>query len=244
MLDETAKVARLARELEHIAEPFAVLDALHQTTAPALNVYAAWRVPIFRIEVGDSFAMGKNVFPHASVPPQYWDEFWPLARKQGSSPMAQLAVVDRHPLTLTEGMRRLKLTGRERWLFDLFRKHGMRDGLYVPAGRWLVVFWSGKVLRLSARVRTAINMAAGYAAFRLDEMVTPGKLNGKVARLSPRELAALRLLSRGERTAAIAAALEISKETVRTHLRRATRKLEAKSPNHAACQALRLHLIA
>ena len=44
MLDETAKVARLARELEHIAEPFAVLDALHQTTAPALSGHRACAV--------------------------------------------------------------------------------------------------------------------------------------------------------------------------------------------------------
>jgi DNA-binding CsgD family transcriptional regulator len=238
-----ADILQLMTDLDGIAEPAEALDMLHALTAPIANVYAAWRVPVFRTEVGTEYEVGKNVFPHCSVSPAYWKDFWPLIRKHGRSPMAQLAMVERHPITLTEGMRILKLTGPERWLFDLFRKHGMRDGCYCPAGRWLIVFWSGKVLHLRPAIRAAIFTAAMQTAFRLDQMVKARKIDDKIPNLTPRELAVLRLLSRGSRPKAIAEMLGIGEETVRTFLKGATRKLKAKSPMHAACQALRQHLI-
>jgi DNA-binding CsgD family transcriptional regulator len=224
-------------------EPDAVLDMVHATTSPSgLNVYSAWRIPVFRTDV-EAFKVGQNVFPHSSVPPAFWPEYWPLAKVYGSSPMSIYALLQRKPITMTEAMRALDLTGKQTWLYDLYHRHGMRDIFYCPVGRLMIAFWSGKPLRLTWERRASLFQLALYSAFRLDELVVAKKFDGKAPPLSARERTILRLASRGMRALAIADSLGISDETVRHHLKRVTKKLGAKSPMHAACQALRLHLI-
>lgn len=223
-------------------EPAAIFDAVHAITSPSgLNIYAAWRIPVFKTDV-ETFKIGQNVFPHSSVPPAFWLDYWPAAKDHGSSPMSQYALLQRKPMTMTETMRVLALTEKERWLVNLYHKHDMRDLLYCPVGRWMIGLWSGKVLRLNWQARATVFELAIYAAIRLDELVTK-KLDSKIPPLSAREVTILRLASRGMRALAIADSLGISDETVRHHLKRVTKKLGAKSPMHAACQALRLHLI-
>ena len=63
------------------------------------------------------------------------------------------------------------------------------------------------------------------------------------ARLTPRELAVLRLVSNGAQGHEAAQALGIGHETIRTHLRSAQIKLGARNRVHAACEALRQNLI-
>jgi DNA-binding CsgD family transcriptional regulator len=62
-------------------------------------------------------------------------------------------------------------------------------------------------------------------------------------RLTPRELAVLRLVSTGTPHREIAKALEIGEETVRTHLKKAQIKLGVRSRSHAVAEALRQNLI-
>ena len=61
--------------------------------------------------------------------------------------------------------------------------------------------------------------------------------------LSPRELAVLRMISYGQHASEIAKALEIGEETVRSHIKKAQRKLGARNRAQASCEALRQHLI-
>jgi DNA-binding CsgD family transcriptional regulator len=61
----------------------------------------------------------------------------------------------------------------------------------------------------------------------------------RLAQLSPREHEILGLLSEGLTGEAIAGRLFLSPETVRTHIRNATRKLGAKTRVHAVALMLR-----
>jgi LuxR family quorum sensing-dependent transcriptional regulator len=62
-------------------------------------------------------------------------------------------------------------------------------------------------------------------------------------RLTPREIAVLRLVSNGAQGHEAAQALGIGEETIRTHLKNAQIKLGARNRAHAACEALRQKLI-
>lgn len=66
---------------------------------------------------------------------------------------------------------------------------------------------------------------------------------GSRARLTPRELAVLRLISSGRQASEIAKALALGEETVRSHIKKAQMKLGARNRAHAACEALRHNLI-
>jgi DNA-binding CsgD family transcriptional regulator len=66
-------------------------------------------------------------------------------------------------------------------------------------------------------------------------------LHGKRARITPRELAVLRLVSMGRQTAEIAKALELGEETVRSHLKKAQSSGRATAPTVA--EAIRRQLI-
>ena len=61
--------------------------------------------------------------------------------------------------------------------------------------------------------------------------------------LTARELSVLRLLSIGKRTAEIAAHLGLGEETVRSHMKKAQRKLGVTDRTHAVADALRQRLI-
>jgi LuxR family quorum sensing-dependent transcriptional regulator len=137
--------------------------------------------------------------------------------------------------------------GVDRWAFELGLKYGMRDGLICPVGgRWVVVFWSRRVLCniLTQPDRIMIFAAANFAALRLEQLngADVGRI-GSRARLTARELAVLRLVSMGTQTDGIAQALGLGEETVRSHLKKAQAKLEVRNRTHAACEAVRLNLI-
>lgn len=221
----------------------AVLDAVHEMTAPdGLNAYAAWRVPVFRFEVSD-YRIGRNLFVHKSVPADFWPGFFKLAELHGgSSPSSQYALLQRKPMTLTEAMRMLALTERQRWLYNHLRKHKMRDLFYCPIGRWILVFWSDKTLKLKWQTRALTFHMAFYALARMDEVTK--KFDGSAPPPpTERELQVLLLASRGQRAASIANTLGIKVTTVRDHLAQTKKKLGAKSVMHAACQAIRLQLM-
>ena len=66
---------------------------------------------------------------------------------------------------------------------------------------------------------------------------------GKRSRLTPRELAVLRLLSMGRRTEEIAKVLDLGEETVRSHLKKVQGKLGVRNRAQAAAEAVRQQLI-
>jgi DNA-binding CsgD family transcriptional regulator len=61
--------------------------------------------------------------------------------------------------------------------------------------------------------------------------------------VTPRELEVLRLLAEGNDVNQISDFLELSSETIRTHIKKIQRKLGARNRLQAVAQALRLQLI-
>ena len=137
--------------------------------------------------------------------------------------------------------------GVEQLKYDLELKYGMRDGLSCPvSGRWMVVFWSRKVLSsiLTQPLRVVIFAAASYAALRLEQLAGPDpKRIGSRCSLTRRETSVLRLASTGAQCHAMAQELGLGEETVRSHLKKAQTKLGVRTRAHAVAEALRQHLI-
>src|SRR5215831_18251425 len=211
--------------------PASVLDALDVAIAEdiSLMVLGAKRFGV-NLRDRDTLRIGDNVFIHKSVPDGWWDAYFELSKKA----YAPIITMARHclaPFTWTECLLRF----------------GMRDGLTCPVGaRWVVVYWSRKVLSrtLSPQLRALLFMAANFAAIRLEQIVgpDPGRI-GRQMSLTPRELSVLRLASNGHRTKRIAQLLELGEETIRSHLKKAQAKLGAKDRLHAVAEALRHQLI-
>jgi DNA-binding CsgD family transcriptional regulator len=79
---------------------------------------------------------------------------------------------------------------------------------------------------------------------RPDQLTHPDLMRiGSTARLMPREIAVLRLISTGARHREVAEALLIGEETVRSHLKKVQIKLGVRNRAHAVSEALRQNLI-
>ena len=127
--------------------------------------------------------------------------------------------------TWTETMQMLEPIGIDRWPYELAHKYGMRDALTCSVGRrWIVAFWSRQVLAgavLTQPYRIILFAAASFAALRLEQLIDHDPYwMGERARVTPRELAVLRLTAMGRPTEQIAKALGLGEETVRSHLKR------------------------
>jgi LuxR family quorum sensing-dependent transcriptional regulator len=241
ILDFTAQVGEYH-------SPASVLDALDGAVAKdsSVRVLGARRYGI-DIRQRETLRLGENVFIHKSVPEGWWDEYYVLSQR-AQSPIIAMARNGLAPLTWTESLRMFEPIGIDRWAYELCLKFGMRDGLACPVGgaRWVVMYWSRKVLsdRLSPQLRALLFMAASYATIRMEQIVGPDTQRvGKQVLLTPRELSVLRLASNGMRTRKIAEQLELGEETVRSHMKKAQTKLQAKDRLHAVAEALRLQLI-
>ncbi len=236
--------ARRDRELE---SPDDILNRLHDVTYPTcqINVLGALQFPVRWGDWG-KMEKGKNVFLHGSAPEGWWRD-WQALNNQHPGPSLALAQFSMAPFTMTELMRMLEPIGHDRWPFELALKHGIRDTLSCPVGgRWVVGYWSRQVLaqRLTPEARVMLFMGATFAAIGLQRLVAPqSDRPGNTASLTPRELAVLRALSVGKPFAEVAKSLELGEETVRTHIRKAQGKLQARNRTHAVAQALRLRLI-
>ena len=248
VLELGSEMLQFTSSIEKLDTPDAVLDGLHKAThqATPLNVLAA---ALFPVRWGDFSGVekGKTVFLHKSVPEGWWDEHIELTRKH-PGPGITFAQFSLAPFTMSELMRTLEPLGVDRWPMELALKYGMRDCLNCPVGgRWVVAFWSSKVLSpqlLSEEARAILFMGATFAAMRLQKLVGPQVARiGKGAALTARELAVLRLLSIGRPMREVAALLGLGEETVRSHLKKAQAKLGVHDRTHAVAQAIRQRLI-
>ena len=229
-------------------KPSEVLDALHHVTrgvSPHLSALGALRFPL-KANDWDAIQLGKSVFLHKDVPDGWWDEHMALAPTR-FAPKLSLARTSLASFTWTETKRMLEPIGIDRWADELALKYGMRDSFNCPVGgRWLIAFWSKRDLSnvLTPASRILLQAAASFAAERLEHLAGPDvKRIGSRARLTPRELAVLRLVSNGQQASEIAKALALGEETVRSHIKKAQMKLGARNRAHAACEALRQNLI-
>lgn len=241
------RLLEYAMHTGELREPEDVLGALHAITSKSrsLCVLGAARFPINDTQ-WDSLRLGRSVFLHADAPDGWWEEYNALARGKFRSALF-LARSSLASFTWTEIQRLFEPVGVDRWAFELALKFGMRDGLTCPVGgRWVLAFWSRRVLTdiLKQRDRIAIFAAASYAALRLEQLngADPERIRPR-ARLTARELAVLRFVSTGMQTPKIAQSLGLSEETIRSHLKKAEAKLGVSNRAHAACEAVRQNLI-
>ena len=233
--------------VEHLKSPDHILDELHAFTAEnlPLSVLAAARFPI---KSGDweAIRLGQSLFIHKDVPEGWWEEYDALARGK-FRPMLFLARSSLASYSWTAVRRMLQPVGVDQWTYELALKYGMRDGLTCPVGgRWVVGFWSHKELShvLTPPIRIMMVAAASFAVFRLEQVTG---LNadriGSRSRLTPREIAVLRLASTGAGCREIAQALGLGEETVRSHLKKAQVKLGVRNRTAAVAEALRQNFI-
>lgn len=236
-----------ANQVDDLRTPADVLDALHvvSTAKIRLNVLGAARFPVKAAGL-ETVQLGKSCFLHESVPGGWWEEFTALARTH-FTPTIFLARSSLASFTWTETSRRFEPIGADRWSFELGLKYGMRDGLTCGVGgTWVVAFWSRKELSkiLTPSARVPISAAANLAALRLEQLAGPDVDRiGTSPRLTPRELAVLRMVSIGQQSSDIAKALGLGEETVRSHIKKAQTKLGVHNRTHAACDAIRQNLI-
>jgi DNA-binding CsgD family transcriptional regulator len=236
-----------AVEFADLDSPKAVLDQLDGVTCHRLDlrVLCAVRFPS-KVSDWSALALGKTVFLHSDAPKGLWEEWstklhrhLPIGYLMARSALA--------PHTLTESLQALQPIGADRWGYELLLQYGVRDGLLCPVGgRWLVMFWSRKTASkvVTPAIRVIIYAAASFAAMRLDQLVGGAAEGVNVsARLTPRELAVLRLLSFGTPFKEVAKHLGLGEETVRTHVRKAQTKLGARNRTHAVAEAIRQHLL-
>jgi LuxR family quorum sensing-dependent transcriptional regulator len=245
--DLQARLIGYADRVEELQSPADVLTELHASTTRhlPLQVLGAARFPL-KSGNWESVQIGKSAFLHKSVPARWWEEYSALARGR-FNPLLFLAASSMAIHTWTEVRRMFQPIGVDKWAYDLAFKHRMRDGLTCPiGGRWVVGFWSPKDLSniLTRPMRVMICAAVNFAALRLDQLVDPDpNMVGSLARLTPRELAVLRLVSAGKQLREVAHELELGEETVRSHLKKAQYKLGVRNRTQAVAEALRQHLI-
>lgn len=190
--------------------------------------------------------LGDTVFLSQDSPGGWWQEYMSLAGTYLDQDL-MMARTSLAPFTWTESRRMLEPIGVDRWPYDLALKYGMRDGFTCPVGRrWILAFWSAKLLGKYCdwENRSIIFLAANFAALRLEQLLppSPDRLPRK-SRLTPRELAVLRLSSLGHQAAEAGAALGLGAETVRSHLKKAQEKLGTRNRTQTVAEALRQNLI-
>jgi len=240
-----SEMLRFISGIDKLETPDALLDGLHKAahSISSLNVLGA---ALFPVRWGDwnGFEKHKTIFLHKSVSDAWWEKYAELT-KMHPGPSVMFAQLSMAPFTLSEIMRTLEPLGIDRWPIDLALKYGIRDSFNCPVGgRWVVTFWSPKVLGLSEEIRAVLFMGATFTAIRLQKLVGPqvGRI-GKGFALTARELSVLRLISVGHSMKEAASILELGEETVRSHLKKAQSKLAVHDRSHAVAQALRLNLI-
>jgi LuxR family quorum sensing-dependent transcriptional regulator len=245
--DLRARLFQYCSGVDALCKPPDVLDALHDAVFGyhKLHVLGAGQFP-YKFGDWGSIKVGETVFVHRTAPAGWWEEYAILAQR-GFDPGMMMARVSLAPSTWSETTRMLEPIGLDRWPHELALKYGMRDGFTCPVGgRWVVAFWSPRLLskELPDASRAALFMAASFAAMRLEKLVGPKPRRlGKLARLTPRELAVLRWASLGKQVHGIAQGLGLGSETVRSHLKKAQDKLGALNRTHAVAEAMRQKLV-
>lgn len=227
--------------------PATVLDALHGFVSKLspLSVLGAARMPL---QASDwrSTRLGRDAFLHSSVPEGWWEEYTAMAARE-YDPGVMMARSSLMACTWTETMQMLEPIGIDRWPYELALKYGMRDALVCSVGRrWILAYWSHKALgrSLTQPHRILLFAAASFAALRLEQLLDHDpRFMGRRARMTPRELAVLRLVSMGRQTGEIAQVLGLGEETVRSHLKKLQSKLGVRNRPHAVAEAMRQQLI-
>jgi len=230
----------MLRCLKDVALPFIqatdadqVLETLDAVVSPVIKAHAVIHDP------------DRKHLYHPGTSSNLRADITTALARHGPSLMARYVALNTLPFTFAEATRRLKPTGKDRWIFDLCHDHGILDGVYCSDWPWVVIYKSDHVLKgseVSDEVRTVLEVSAGMAISRVKE-ITGHAAPATFIKLSPREKTVLQYLSDGVLISDIADRLALSEPTVKTFVRRATKKLNASSQLHAVALAVRSRLI-
>ncbi|GLK54525.1 helix-turn-helix transcriptional regulator [Methylopila capsulata] len=140
----------------------------------------------------------------------------------------------------------LGIESRQRLIMNEARDFGLRDGLAVPIvltdGSLGSVSFGGSHVDVPPEAVGAINLIAIYAMGRAVQLRTEAEIGAR-ARLTPREVDALRWAAEGKTLSQIGTCLGISDRTVEHHLKSAAVKLGAANRAHTIAEAFRAGLI-
>jgi hypothetical protein len=186
------QLLKYGKDVDDLNTAADVLDRLHDITWQfcRLSVLGAVLLPLRWSEL-DGTEKGKTVFLHKSAPYGWWEEYLQMLHKD-LDPGVLMAQLSLESLTWTESRRKLEPLGVDRWPHELALKHGMRDGLQcVVGGRWLVAYWSRRVLSdsLTQQNRALLFLGARFAAIRLQRLIGPQvrRIGEKRSLLTPRD---------------------------------------------------------
>jgi DNA-binding CsgD family transcriptional regulator len=230
--------------------PRAVLDLLNRKVSvlgpayPKLQVFMAVRLEE-PPDVPEDYAVERNIFMHESMPKrqQLWRQMRARYRENGPSILLRHARNGGGPITFTELTQTTRPRGADRWIFDIFLRFSIRDGLCCSTLPWVIFYWSKEVLKLSQEQRASLEFMATHACRRLNEMRPGKKRNKKKIKLTRREVDVLCHIAEGDTSEQIAERWRIKRTTVDEYAEEATAKLGAKNRTHAVVIAIYLGII-
>jgi len=249
--DFISSAYRFCESVGSIGRPQEIVAAVDSVSKQCkLRLFAIWIVPQhyedFSVWKMDQTVFYNEDYEHLATAVQranWLNTSTSLIRRHGNPLFAYGRTRD-FPLTLTEAMGDLRLSGEHAWAIPLLRRYGARDGLYCPCRNWQCLFASPKVLKASdvdPVMRGIFYLVSGAACDRIGQLTK--RPADRQSELSARELEVLRLSSHGKSNRKIAEELHISPETVKTHTKRIMHKLEAENFGHALLKAARQRLI-
>ena len=199
MLNRLRQIAHLLAQAETADDVLAALDGV--VAQAGVRPFSVW-TPYAAIPATRAAAV-KTMTYRAPIEAQ--EALKQGFLRHGPSVMTRHAATSPAPFTFGEAQRRLRPTGDDRWIFNAYRDHDVKDGLYCSHGPWILVYASDHSLNgeLSDETRMALDAAGQMAMQRVKEIAGRGKPQGHVD-LSPRERAVLSHLSDGLHVGAIA----------------------------------------
>jgi DNA-binding CsgD family transcriptional regulator len=236
----------LIKDAPALRKPDEVLDMLQSVSLKhpqRLKVASAWDLRPYSAARGYEGQPGRDIFFHPEFDTELYAEYKKRRDQGGYFPLTDYIRNISGPVTMTETMRALRLTGDARWIFDLYQEFGVRDYLLCTFRHWSVQFVAEKPLRLERGDRFYLAMAASAAVERMDQFVRVRRQQtANTTELSDREKLVLRLLAEGLTADEIAGQLYIASGSVRTYIRRMLEKLGARNSIHAVSIAWRIGL--
>jgi DNA-binding CsgD family transcriptional regulator len=249
MSDISQATLEFADDVIRLRTPVAVLVALQNLSRSTvgIGVLGAWSLPRYIRERVEQRQMGVNLWLHPDVPADYWPRYQEKFAAHSLSVLALKARVASVPFTFAEVEKESIERQTSNWVFGFMRSLGIHDGLYCVYRNWSVVFISTSLLALSPANRTFLAAAGQIAVGRIEQIVKAEgrrtRRNSKEADLTPRELDVLQQRALLGRNAAVAKELNISVETVETHLRSIRKKLQVDDTAIALLKAYKHGLI-
>jgi DNA-binding CsgD family transcriptional regulator len=248
MPDDCQATLKLASDVAGLTTPAAVLIALQNLSRSrfGIGVLGTWSLPRYIKERVEPREIGINLWLHPDIPADYWPRYQEKFAANGLSVLALKARRASVPFTFAE-------TGDENggeqatnWVFGFMASLGIRDGLYCVYRNWSLVFISPTLLALSPAHRALLGAAGQIAVGRIEQMVKANRrvrAGPKAVELTPRERDVLQQRAFFGSNAKVAKQLEISVDTVETHLRSVRKKMQVDDTAIALLEAYKRGLI-